>query len=455
MTIFFTLVSFVVALSILITFHEFGHYLVARWNGVKVLRFSVGFGQPIFRKCLGRDQTEWVIAAIPLGGYVKMLDENEGTVPEKDLPRAFNRQPVGRRFAIVAAGPLANFLLAIIMYWFMFVMGVEGIKPVLGPIESATPVAYAQFKEGETLVSIENEPVESWQEARWALIRHAVNRSSDITVETINQKGEINWRQLDLSDIHPDELEENVLGKIGFNAYQPDIRPIIAEVVDGSAAKQAGLQAGDEILAVNDKAINSWQAFVPIVQANAEQFLSLEVLRNDQIIHLNIKPEAAAENGKKIGRIGVMPEIDPALFESLRVTVSYPAGEAGEKAIVKTWETTALTLSMLSKMIMGDVSWKNISGPISIADYAGQSAQMGLVSFLAFLALISVSLGVLNLLPIPILDGGHLMYYIIEVIKGSPVSDNAMIVGQKIGLAMLLMLMVFAIYNDLNRLATG
>lgn len=455
MTIFFTIVSFVVALGILITFHEFGHYLVARWNGVKVLRFSVGFGQPVFRKRLGKDQTEWVIAAIPLGGYVKMLDENEGIVPERELPRAFNRQPVARRFAIVAAGPLANFLLAIIMYWLMFILGVEGIKPMLGPIEPATPVASAKFEENETIVSIENEPVESWQDARWVLLRHAVNRSADITVETVNQGGEVNWRNLDLSGIHPDELEGNVLGKIGFNIYQPDIKPIIAEVMMDSAAERAGLQEGDEILAVNDKDIYSWAEFVPIVQASPEHPLILEVLRNDRIIRLKITPDAATENGKKVGRIGVMPEIDRALFEALRITVTYPVGEAVEKAIVKTWETTVLTLRMVSKMIMGDVSWKNVSGPISIADYAGQSAQMGLVSYLAFLALISVSLGVLNLLPIPILDGGHLMYYIIEIIKGSPVSEKTMIIGQKIGLAMLLTLMMFAIFNDINRLATG
>ncbi|GJL76031.1 RIP metalloprotease RseP [Nitrosomonas sp.] len=455
MSIFYTIASFIVALGILITFHEFGHYLVARWNGVKVLRFSVGFGQPVFRKRLGKDQTEWIVAAIPLGGYVKMLDENEGSVAKEDLSRAFNRQPVGRRFAIVAAGPLANFLLAIVMYWFMFILGVEGIKPMLGPVVPDTPVAQAQFEEGETIVSIENELVESWQDARWTLLRYAVNQSPDVTVETVNQNGEINWRQLDLSGMHPDEMEGNVLGKIGFNVYQPEIKPIVAEVMAGGAGERAGLQAGDEILAVNDKDIYSWVEFVPEVQANPGRPLVLEVLRNDQIIVLNITPETVTENGQKIGRIGIMPEIDQSLFEALRVTVTYPAGEAVMIAMNKTWETTVLTLRMLSKMITGDVSWKNVSGPISIADYAGQSAQMGLVSYLAFLALISVSLGVLNLLPIPILDGGHLMYYIVEIIKGSPVSEKTIIIGQKVGLVMLFTLMTFAIYNDINRLTTG
>ncbi|MCB1949508.1 RIP metalloprotease RseP [Nitrosomonas sp.] len=455
MSIFFTIISFIVALGILITFHEFGHYLVARWNGVKVLRFSVGFGQPVFRRRLGKDQTEWVVAAIPLGGYVKMLDENEGKVDKEDLPRAFNRQPVGRRFAIVAAGPLANFLLAIVMYWLMFVLGVEGIKPTLGPVVPDTPVARANFEQGETIVRIENELTESWQDARWTLLRYAVERSSAVTVETVNQNGKINWRQLDLSGIHPDELEGNVLGIIGFSVYQPEIKPVIAEVMSGGAGERAGLRAGDEILAVDDRDVYSWIEFVPEVQKNPGRALVLDVLRNDHIITLTVTPDSVVENGKAVGRIGIMPLVDQSLFEEMRVTVTYPAGEAVMIAMNKTWETTVLTLSMLSKMITGDVSWKNVSGPISIADYAGQSAQMGLASYLAFLALISVSLGVLNLLPIPILDGGHLMYYVIEMIKGSPVSEKTMIIGQKVGLLMLFTLMTFAIYNDIHRLATG
>ncbi len=455
MSILFTLIAFIVALGVLITFHEFGHYLVARWNGVKVLRFSVGFGQPIFRKCIGKDQTEWVVAAIPLGGYVKMLDENEGRVPEKDLSRAFNRQPVGRRFAIVAAGPLANFLLAIVLYWLMFILGVEGVKPIIGSIVPNTPVAQAQFEEGETIVRIKNETVESWQDVRWTLLRDAVNQSADITVETLNPRGEINWRQLDLSSIHPDELAGDVLGIIGFSAYQPEIKPIIAEVMSGSAGERAGLMVGDEVIAVDDKAVYSWMEFVPEIQSNPGRTMVLEILRHGQMIQLSVTPEVQTEQGRTIGRIGIMPVIDQFAFEALRVMVTYPADEAVRKALDKTWETTVLTLRMLYKMIFGDVSWKNVSGPISIADYAGQSAQMGLVSYMAFLALISVSLGVLNLLPIPVLDGGHLMYYTIEIIKGSPVSEKAVIIGQKVGLAMLFTLMTFAIYNDISRLTTG
>lgn len=455
MSITYTIISFIVALGILITFHEFGHYLIARWNGVKVLRFCIGFGQPIFRKRWGKDQTEWVIAAIPLGGYVKMLDENEGKVAPEDLPRSFNRQPVARRFAIVAAGPIANFLLAIALYWLLFILGVNGMKPVLGPVEPATPAAYARFEAGETIVSIENEAVASWQDARWTLLRYAIDQSANVKVQTVNKNGELNWRYLDLSHIDPDKLNENLLGLIGLNSYQPTIKPVIAEVVPDGVGYHAGLSAGDEILAVNNIEIETWMTLVQEIRANPGRTLELEILRNDQVITLAITPESAAENGKYIGKIGIAPVINQAEFQELMITVSYPPGKAIQKAIEKTWETTILTLQMLTKMITGDVSWKNVSGPISIADYAGQSAQMGLVSYLAFLALISVSIGVLNLLPIPILDGGHLMYYLIEMIRGAPLSDKIMLIGQKIGLAMLLTLMVFAIYNDINRLITG
>ncbi|PSJ17549.1 RIP metalloprotease RseP [Nitrosomonas supralitoralis] len=455
MSITFTIISFIIALGILITFHEFGHYLVARWNGVKVLRFCIGFGQPIFRRRWGKDQTEWVIAAIPLGGYVKMLDENEGKVPSEDLPRAFNRQPVARRFAIVAAGPIANFLLAIVLYWLLFILGVAGMKPVLGPVEPGTAAAKAEFVMGETIASIENEPVASWQDARWALLRYAIDQSANVKVQTIGNNGEINWRQLDLSQVDPDKLNENFPGIIGLSSYQPIVKPVIGQVISDGIGYHAGLLTGDEIIAVNNTEIHTWMDFVKEIRKNPEHLLELDILRNDQMIMLTVTPEVTIEHGKQVGKIGVAPLVNQSDFEELLVTVSYSPGKAIQKAAEKTWETTVLTLQMLSKMITGDVSWKNVSGPISIADYAGQSAQMGLVSYLAFLALISVSIGVLNLLPIPILDGGHLMYYLIEIAKGSPVSDKTIIIGQKIGLIMLFTLMTFAIYNDINRLITG
>lgn len=455
MSLLFTLTAFVVALGILITFHEFGHYLVARWSGVKVLRFSIGFGQPLFKKCLGKDQTEWAIAALPLGGYVKMLDEREGEVLPQDLSRAFNRQSVAKRFAIVAAGPIANFLLAILLYWLLFMSGVSGLKPMLGPVKPSTPAAFSAFKEGETIVKIENESVATWQDVRWIILTHAIDRNPEVTVETVNDRGEIYWRKLDLSGVDTDDVDKNLLEKIGLVNYQPIMAPIIGQVITGGAGYQAGLRIGDEILAVNNKEISYWEEFVKAIRAMPGQLLTLEILRDGKIMEIPITPDKTIEGNTEIGKIGVAPKIDQEAMAKLLVNVSYPAGTALLKAFDKTWEMTIFTLRMLGKMVMGEVSWKNVSGPITIADYAGQSAQMGIIAYLGFLALISVSLGVLNLLPIPVLDGGHLMYYVIEIFKGAPLSEKAMAIGQQIGMAMLFTLMVFAIYNDIYRLISG
>lgn len=455
MTLLSTIFAFVVALGILITFHEFGHYLVARWSGVKVLRFSIGFGQPLFKKRLGKDQTEWVIAALPLGGYVKMLDEREGEVLPQDLARAFNRQPVSKRFAIVAAGPVANFLLAILLYWVLFMSGVSGIKPVLGPVKPLTPAAFSAFEEGETIVKIENESVATWQDVRWILLTHAVDRNPEVTVETVTDRGEVFRRKLNLSSMEANDLDGSFLEKIGLINYQPAMAPVIGRVITDGAGHRAGLLAGDEILAINNQDILSWGEFVKEIRDNPGQLLLLEILRDGKIIDVSATPDKAIEGNTEIGKIGVAPKIDRAAIDKLLVNVSYPAGTALLKALDKTWEMTIFTFRMLGKMVVGEVSWKNMSGPITIADYAGQSAQMGIIAYLGFLALISVSLAVLNLLPIPVLDGGHLMYYVVEIIRGSPLSERAMAIGQQIGMTMLFTLMVIAIYNDIYRLISG
>lgn len=455
MTFFFTIIAFVVALGVLIVFHEFGHYLVARWCGVKVLRFSVGFGRPLLSKRWGKDQTEWVVAAFPFGGYVRMLDEREEEVAPEDVMRTFNRKPVAPRFAIVAAGPIANFLLAIVLYWLLFMLGVSGMKPVLGPVAPATPAAFAAFEMGETITKIGTEPVATWQDARWLLLSHAVDRSPAVTVEALGQSGETIRHQLDLSRIDADDLDGDFLKKIGLSSYLPSIKPIIAQVIPNSAGHRAGLQAGDEILAVNDREIMLWEELVEKIRASPGVPLALEIQRGKAIIDIEVIPETITENGKKTGKIGIGPQIDHAELEKLLVEVSYPAGTAMVRAIKKTWETSVFTLQMLWKMVAGEVSWKNVSGPITIADYAGKSAQMGLASYLGFLALISISLGVLNLLPIPILDGGHLMYYVVEIVKGSPLSSRATEIGQQVGMILLFTLMAFAIYNDVSRLISS
>lgn len=455
MTILSTILAFVVALGLLITFHEFGHYLVARWSGVKVLRFSVGFGKPLFRMRLGADQTEWVVAAIPLGGYVKMLDEHEGKVSDHELSRAFNRQPVSRRFAIVAAGPIANFLLAILLYWLLFIVGVSGVKPVLGNIEPSTPASSAGFREGETISRIGDKSVATWQDVRLLLLDHAVDRNSEVDVEIIEESGAFRGLKLDLSSLQADDLDADFLGKIGLKAYQPVFSSIIGQVLAGGAAERAGLRAGDEIIVIDDKEILHWEEVVNEIRANPERTLKLEIMRDGQVIDLSLTPELAHEGNVEIGKVGIAPNIEHEVLENLLVNISYSPGAALVRAISKTWDMTYFTLRMLGKMVVGDVSLKNVSGPLTIADYAGQSAQMGLAAYLGFLALISVSLGVLNLLPIPVLDGGHLMYYLIEMIRGAPLPERVMEVGHQIGVLLLIMLMVFALHNDLLRIFPG
>jgi len=454
MKLLFTLAAFVLALGVLIVIHEFGHYIVARWCGVKVLRFSVGFGKPLWKRVLGRDQTEWVIAAFPLGGYVKMLDEREaeGAIPSADLPRAFNRQSLPRRFAIVSAGPIANFLLAIALYWFLFMGGVSGMKPIVGNVAPATPAAVAGFERGEEMLSINAEPIPAWQDARWKLLKLAVEKSPAVRIETRNAQGHLNSRILDLSGMNSDDLEGDFLKKIGLSVYQPTILPVIGEVVAGGAAERAGFRAGDEILAISDKPIARWEDLVQVIRASAGKIVSVEILREQRNLHFSVTPDETADKNEKIGKIGIAPKIDRAALEKLTVTVNYAPAAAMTHALEKTWEMSVFSLKMLWKMVMGEVSLKNISGPITIADYAGQSAQMGWLPYLNFIALISVSLGVLNLLPIPLLDGGHLMYYMVEAVKGSPLSERVMEIGQQLGMGLLFTLMAFAIYNDIHRL---
>jgi regulator of sigma E protease len=455
MTFLVTIIAFIVALGVLIVFHEFGHYLVARWYGVRVLRFSVGFGRPLYRKRLGIDQTEWVISAFPLGGYVKMLDEQEGKVAPEDLSRAFNRKPVANRFAIVAAGPVANFLLAILLYWVLFISGVTGMKPVLGPVVPATPAAFASFREGDTITRIGDEAVSTWQDARWLLLAQAMEKAPSVSVHTISPSGESALRRLDLSQMEGDDLEGDFLAKIGLNSYQPPLDPVVGMLVAGGAGERGGLRVGDEIIAVNGKKITLWEELVLDIRKNPGKPLKFEILRGGATVPLEIVPDAASESSDKVGKLGIGPQIDQGELDKLMVRISYPPLVAMAKAIRKTWETSLFTLQMLWKMVAGEVSWKNISGPITIADYAGKSAQLGFASYLAFLALISISLGVLNLLPIPLLDGGHLMYYLIEIVKGAPLSVKAMETGQQVGMALLFALMVCAIYNDVARLIPG
>jgi len=454
MNLLHTIAAFVVALGALVIVHEYGHYLVARLCGIKVMRFSIGFGPPLWKKRFGRDETEWVVAAVPLGGYVKLLDEREGEVAPEEIGRAFNRQNVWRRYAVVAAGPLANFLFAILLYWLLFMHGVQEARPVVALPPSGTPAAGAGFESGETVRAINGEPVTSWQDVRWRMLQLALERAQ-VTVEVLNRSNQLNWRTLDLSPFDAEQLEGDTLALIGLKLYRPAISPVIGQIVPGSVAEQAGLQAGDRILSASGKPILSWDELVEQVRRHPARELRLTYQRGGERRELTLVPEAVQQNGSALGRIGAAAKLDQQALDELVTVVRYGAASALAKAVEKTWDTSVFSLRMLGRMLIGQVSWKNLSGPVTIADYAGQSAQLGLVSYLNFLALISISLGVLNLLPIPLLDGGHLMYYTVEIFKGSPVSDQIMEIGQKLGLTLLLVLMAFAFYNDINRLISG
>lgn len=451
-TLLISILSFLVTLGILITIHEFGHFWVARTLGVKVLRFSVGFGKPLWSKRAGPDHTEYVIAALPLGGYVKMLDENEGPVPAHELPRAFNRQPVAKRFAIVFAGPLFNFLFALAAYWLILVMGVPGLKPLIGEVAAGSVAAAAQLKPGDEIVAVQGERTPTWEAAVFGLLGQVLERGV-ITLTVRGAQGQEPPRQitLDLHDAPPELDRGNMLGNLGIQPARPRIPAVIGELESGGAAAQAGLQVGDKIITADGQTLQEWNDWAAYVRARPDKPVRVEVERGGQPQVLTLRPSAYQTPQGVIGRIGAAAKL-PELPASLRTVVRYGPLEAVGQAFVKSWEVSALTVRMLGKMIVGEASLENLSGPISIAQFAGDSAHDGLVPFLRFLAIVSISLGILNLLPIPLLDGGHLMYYLIEAAKGSPVSPKVQVIGQQLGIVLLIGLTFLAFYNDLTRL---
>lgn len=451
-----TLLAFIVTLGVLITVHEYGHFQVARWFGVKVLKFSIGFGKPLYQRKLGKDGTEFILAAFPLGGYVKMLDEREANpetpVNEADLHRAFNRQSVWKRMAIVSAGPAANLLLAILLYWLLFMQGITGLKPIIGEIPANTPAAEASIKTGGVIQEVDGQPVASWQDVRWQLLQVSAE-SSVASLKVLYGEREYHLHQLSLPQ--SDDVEQDILQRLGLNPFRPNVPAVVGEVIEGSAAEGAGLQPGDKVLRVDGAEVAQWDDLVNVVRKHPDQPLALTVNRDGAAIELQITPETVRENGVEVGRIGAAYHMNEADLEQYLVHTEYGAVAAMSRAIGKTWETSVFSLKMLGNMITGAMSWKGLSGPVTIASFAGQSADAGWKTFLGFLALVSISLGILNLLPIPVLDGGHLLYYMVEIVKGSPVSEQAMEIGYRIGFVLLGILMACAIYNDITRLVTG
>lgn len=445
------IISFIVAISILIAVHEFGHFWVARKLGVKVLRYSIGFGKPIWSRTSKIDNTEYVVASIPLGGYVKMLDEREGEVREEERHRAFNNKSVGKRFAIVFAGPAFNFIFAIVAYWLMFVIGVTGVKPIVGEVTDNSPAAYAEFRKGEEVVSIDGKQTPIWDVAMQALLPGMIQRRS-VDVEVVTGQGLTTKRTIDFSNIEQ-EVEPEIFFKIiGFYPWRPAIDAVVGQIIENSPAEKAGLQKNDRIVAINGTTIKDWYALVDHVSARPKQQLKLTISRDGQTLEKMLETDIARVEGKNVGRMGIGPAEIGKYPEDMKVLYQYGALAAIGQSVENTWDNSVLMLSMLWKIVTGEVSLKNLSGPINIAVYAGQSASAGIARFLDFLAIVSISLGILNLLPIPILDGGHLMYYVIEMFKGRPVSEKTEEIGQRIGIAILIMLMSLAFYNDILRL---
>ena len=450
--ILLSIIAFIISVGLLITFHEFGHFSVARFFDIKVLRFSIGFGRPIYTRHFGRDRTEFTICLLPLGGYVKMLDDREGTVVQQEKAREFNGKPLWQRFLIVLAGPLFNFIFAIIAYSLIYTIGINALKPIIGHVETTSIASSSGFAEGQEILSINGLSTPTWPTVIDSLVNHVV--SGDVVdIQVANNSGEKQVLSLNLSSISIDEMADgNLLKKLGLNIVKLKLPPIIGEIEKNGPAQSSGLLQNDRIIAVNSNLVDSWQEWVEIIQENPDKSLNVELLRDEALINIELRPKNYEINGKNIGRIGARPAVNDDLYSSYFALEQYSLHLAILRAFDKTWEMSVLTLKVLAKMITGDASVKNLSGPISIAKYAGQSASIGATALLTFLAIVSISLGVLNLLPIPLLDGGHLVYYIIEFFTGKPVSDSIQMTGQQIGIVLLFGLMGLALYNDFVRL---
>ncbi|MEH3244522.1 sigma E protease regulator RseP [Citrobacter freundii] len=449
LSILWNLAAFIVALGVLITVHEFGHFWVARRCGVRVERFSIGFGKALWRRTdkLG---TEYVIALIPLGGYVKMLDERAEPVAPELRHYAFNNKTVGQRAAIIAAGPIANFLFAIFAYWLVFIIGVPGVRPVVGEITPNSIAAQAQIQPGTELKAVDGIETPDWDAVRLQLVAKIGDEHTTLSVAQFgsNQRQD---KTLDLRQWAFEPDKEDPVSSLGIRPRGPQIEPVLSEVQVNSAASKAGLQAGDRIVKVNGQPLTQWMTFVTLVRDNPDMPLALDIERQGSSLSLTLTPDSKQVNGKAEGFAGVVPKVIP-LPDEYKTVRQYGPFSAVLEASDKTWQLMKLTVSMLGKLITGDVKLNNLSGPISIAQGAGMSAEFGIIYYLMFLALISVNLGIINLFPLPVLDGGHLLFLAIEKLKGGPVSERVQDFSYRIGSILLVLLMGLALFNDFSRL---
>lgn len=439
-------------LAVLVAVHEFGHFWVARRCGVKVLRFSIGFGTPLLRWRDSQD-TEYAVAAIPLGGYVKMLDEREGEVDPKEVHRAFNRKPVLSRIAVVVAGPLANFILAIVAYWALFMAGETGYAPIIGEVETGSVAEVAGLEPGQEIVAIDGRETPTWQAVSFRLLERIGDTGSIRFSVRYPESDVVYESQGQLDRWLAGEEEPNLLGGLGLTLFMPPVVPVLSEIVPDSPAQRAGLQTGDRILSSDGVPMNLWEEWVDYVRARPNVPMAVLLHRDGLELEVMLTPDTAADaEGEAIGRVGVGVQL-PEMPESQRREFHRGPLEALVAGAQRTGDMAGFTVNSMVKMVQGLISPKNLSGPITIAKVATTSAKSGLESYIGFLALLSISLGVLNLLPIPVLDGGHLLYYTIELLVGRPVPERVQMVGYQIGLLMVVSLMMFALYNDFSRLS--
>ncbi|VXC70222.1 zinc metallopeptidase [Pseudomonas sp. 8Z] len=450
MSALYMLVGTLIALGVLVTFHEFGHFWVARRCGVKVLRFSVGFGKALVR-WHDRHGTEFVIAAIPLGGYVKMLDEREGDVPSALLDQAFNRKTVGQRIAIVSAGPIANFLLALVFFWAVAMLGSQQVRPVIGVVEEGSLAAAAGLQAGQEIVSVNDQVTTGWAAVNLQLVSR-LGESGVLDIGVLEPGSTVeSHKRLELNNWLRGADEPDPIGSLGIQPWRPALQPVLEELDALGPAKAAGLRAGDRLLALDDQPLSDWQQVVDKVRALPGERISLRFEREGQVQDVQLTLASRGEGEARSGYLGAGVKGVEWPPEMLR-EVSYGPLEAVAEGARRTWAMSLLTLESLKKMLFGELSVKNLSGPITIAKVAGASAQSGLGDFLNFLAYLSISLGVLNLLPIPVLDGGHLLFYLVEWVRGRPLSERVQGWGMQIGISLVVGVMLLALVNDLSRL---